>query len=65
MASEQRKKRTRRDAPITTTVVRSLEPVDVDAFLDRYFAAIIEANGWGPTHGPFPPPHASTEAPSL
>lgn len=62
MASEQSRKRTRRDAPITTSVVRSLEPVDLDAFLYRYAQAILEANGFGPHGAPSQRPPASPEA---
>lgn len=47
--------------PITTVVVRSIEPVDIDGFLDAYARAIVEAKGTGPTSGQ-PTPPASTEA---
>ena len=47
------------ELPITTTVVRSIEPVDLEAFFDAYARAIVEAKGTGPTG---PTPTASTEA---
>jgi hypothetical protein len=49
-------------APITTTIVRSLEPIDLDAWLYRYAQAILEAKGFTPTGAPTPQPPASTEA---
>lgn len=35
------------DAPITVTVVRNIEPLDVREFLARYARAIVEARGTG------------------
>ena len=49
-----------KEIAITTTVVRSIEPVDLDDFLYRYARAIVEAKGTGP-NGPSTPT-ASTEA---
>jgi hypothetical protein len=60
------KRATRRTEPqhpvvIRPVIVRSLDPIDLEAFLDRYARAIVEAKGLGPSSGPSAP-NASTEA---
>lgn len=40
------------DAPITPVIVRSLESIDLEAWLARYARAIVEAKGTGPGRGP-------------
>jgi hypothetical protein len=51
----------RQSVVIRPVIVRSLEPIDLEAFLDRYARAIVEAKGLGPSSGPCTP-NASTEA---